>query len=61
VAITYEQMQKNQKETCREEWFNFFDKKGTFDSWLQMHTADRHFVVCNFFGCVKKTTLTQLL
>lgn len=44
VAVTFEQMQKNQKETVREEWFNFFSKKGIFDSWLGMHTKDRNFV-----------------
>jgi hypothetical protein len=44
VAVTFEQMQKNQKETVREEWFNFFSKKSEFDAWLGMHTKDRNFV-----------------
>jgi hypothetical protein len=44
VAVTFEQMQKNQKETVREEWFNFFSKKGIFDTWLGTHTKDRNFV-----------------
>lgn len=37
-------MQKNQKETVREEWFNFFSKKSEFDAWLSIHTKDRNFV-----------------
>lgn len=44
MAVTFEQMQKNQKETVREEWFNFFSKKSEFDAWLSMNTKDRNFV-----------------
>lgn len=45
VAATFEQMQHNQKETVREEWFSFFNKKTTFESWLNTHTKDRNFIM----------------
>lgn len=42
--MSYKQIQKNQRETVREEWLNGFQRKTDFDGWIDHHTKGRKFV-----------------
>lgn len=44
VAISYKQVQKNQRETLRDEWLNSFQQFGVFNEWLDYNTQDRNFI-----------------
>lgn len=44
VAMTYKQVQKNNRETIRDEWLHGFKRAGIFDTWLDTNTQERHFI-----------------
>lgn len=44
VAVSFQQAQKNQRDTIREEYMNFFPRKCHFDSYFDTYTANRHFL-----------------
>ena len=44
VAVSFEQIQKNQRDTVREEFLNFFTRKRDFDTFFDDHTEKRKFL-----------------
>lgn len=59
VAVTFMQHQRNQRETVRDEFMNFFDKKWQFEEFLDEHTVDNQFLAVHL-GDNKKRVRERL-
>jgi hypothetical protein len=59
VAVTFMQQQRNQRETVRDEFMNFFDKKWQFEQFLDEHTVDNQFLAVHI-GDNKKPVREKL-